>query len=472
MKLKQVLMLRLCMSSLRCKITMFLMISLVGISACKSTEEVVSQESEKLPKNISHLTTMLDTSKVFSANLTGFALYDPEVDSMIHSQNASRYFTPASNTKLFTFYTGLKLLPDSLKALEYEVRGDSLIFWGTGDPSFLHPDFGNSKVYEFLKNRNEALYFSDSNFDDELLGPGWSWSDYQYYYQPEKVPFPIFGNVARFTIQEIELRKIAKTDTGLAVSPKYFQSFVDENGHRDDFLHRGMTDNTFSYEPKGDTTTYTMDKPFHYSPEIVTEMLSDTLGKEVKYVDIERPESPQMIYSIKSDTAYKRMLQPSDNFIAEQLLLVTASEHGKPLNSRAVIEKMKKEYLEMLPGEPQWVDGSGLSRYNMFTPESMIRLLEAIDDEFAEDEKLFHLLPAGGDRGTISNWYGPRDDREDPYVFAKTGTLSNNHSLSGYLMTKSGKKLYFSFMNNHYVGSSSVVKEEMEKVLWYIHTNF
>jgi len=472
MKLKQVLAMRLSMSSVRSNILILLMFSLLGISACKSTEETISQDAQKLPTRISHLTAMLDTSDVFSANLTGFALFNPEADSMIHSQNADRYFTPASNTKLFTFYTGMKLLPDSLKALEYEVRGDSLIFWGTGDPSFLHPDFGNDKVYEFLKDRDENLYYSDANFDDELLGPGWSWSDYQYYYQTEKVPFPIFGNIARFTIQEIELRKIAETDSGLAVSPKYFQSFIEENGKRDDFLHRGMTNNTFLYDQEADTSTYTIDKPFHYSPKLVTEMLSDTLGKTVEYVNVERPESPKKIYSIKADTAYKRMLQPSDNFIAEQLLLVTASELGKPLNSRSVIDKMKDDYLGFLPNEPQWVDGSGLSRYNMFTPRSMIYLLRAIDDEFVDDKKLFHLLPAGGERGTISSWYAPRSDREEPYVFAKTGTLSNNHSLSGYLLTKSGKKLYFSFMNNHYVGSSSVVKEEMEKVLWYIHSNF
>lgn len=453
-------------------ISLLLIVSLA--ISCQSTEQLAEDQpkTETEQKSAASLATIIDTSQVFSANLTGFALYDPEADSMIHSQNADRYFTPASNTKLFTFYTGLKLLPDSLKALEYEVRGDSLIFWGTGDPSFLHPDFGTDKVYEFLKDRNEDLYFSDSNFDDELLGPGWSWSDYQYYYQPEKVPFPIFGNIARFTIQEIELRKIAETDSGLAVSPKYFQSHVEENGHQDDFLYRGMTDNTFSYQQEADTSTYTIDKPFHYTPEMVTEMLSDTLGKKVEYMDVERPESPKKMYSIKADTAYKRMLQPSDNFIAEQLLLVTASELGKPLNSRSVIEKMKEEYLDMLPQEPQWVDGSGLSRYNMVTPKSMIRLLEAIDSEFEDDEELFHLLPAGGERGTISSWYGSRDDGEEPYVFAKTGTLSNNHSLSGYVLTKSGKKLYFSFMNNHYVGSSSVVKEEMDKVLWYIHSNF
>lgn len=164
------------------------------------------------------------------------------------------------------------------------------------------------------------------------------------------------------------------------------------------------------------------------------------------------------------------MLQPSDNFIAEQLLLVTAAEMGWPLNGRKVIEYMKENYLSEMPDEPQWVDGSGLSRYNMFTPRSVIWLLQQIDSEFDDERTLFSLMPAGGESGTIENWYAAADGRE-PFVFAKTGTLSNNHCLSGYIITESGRKLLFSFMNNHYVTSSSVVKEEMNKVLQYIREN-
>lgn len=452
------------------KILAILFVIISGISACRSSEPATQPSLQSEVNSTSPLEVMLDTSRVFSSNFTGFALYDPASDSMIYARNEDRYFTPASNTKLFTFYTGLKLLPDSIKALEYEVRGDSLIFWGTGDPSFLHPDFGNDKVYEFLKNREEKLYFSDSNFEDELLGPGWSWSDYQYYYQTEKYSLPMYGSVVRFTVQEIESQEILKSENGLSVAPAFFRSHIKNrspSGQDNPLLHRAIDDNRFEYRPKADTTRYTIDKPFHYSPQLVTDMLSDTLARKVEYVDAVRPDVPNVLYSIASDTAYKRMLQPSDNFIAEQLLLVAASEMGEPLNAGTVIDRIKAEYLDMLPQEPQWVDGSGLSRYNMVTPASIIRLLRAIDEEFEDDEQLFALLPAGGERGTIENWYGSRTGGP-PYVFAKTGTLSNNHTLSGYLITKTGNKLLFSFMNNHYVSSSSVVKEEMEKVLWFL----
>ena len=456
-------------------ILIILLVILIGFAGCTASQQTVKKPSETPEPSPSRFATMLDTSAVFSSNLTGFALYDPSVDSLIYGQNEGRYFTPASNTKLFTFYTGLKMLPDSIRALEYTVRGDSLIFWGTGDPSFLHPEFGNDKVYNFLKNSDKELYFSDSNFDDDLLGPGWSWSDYNYYYQTEKTPLPMYGNVAWFKMQTIEQHKVASTDSGLAVSPPYFRQFVNEKSSRetdDPILFREIDGNSIAYKPEADTSTYTLEKPFHYTPQLITKMLSDTLGKTVTYLKAEaKPASTKVMYSIDADTVYKRMLQPSDNFIAEQLLLVTASELGKPLNSSSVIEKMKAEHLNMLPQEPQWVDGSGLSRYNMFTPRSMIKLLEVIDAEFDDNQNLYKLLPAGGERGTIEGWYAAQDGGE-PYVFAKTGTLSNNHSLSGYVITESGKKLLFSFMNNHYVSSSSVVKEAMNKVLWYIHKRY
>lgn len=446
-----------------------LVVITVGISACQTTEKVVSSESD------SGFAAIFDSSKVFSSNLTGFALYDPQGDSLVYGQNENRYFTPASNTKLYTFFTGLKLLPDSLPALEYVVRGDSLIFWGTGDPSFLHPEFGNGKVYDFLKNRDESLYFSDSNFDDKRLGPGWAWDDYNAYYQTEKSPFPMYGNTASFEMQHIKIRQVATSDKGLSVSPPAFRSHINkmsQRGEDDPVLFREVDGNRFEYKPEADTITYTVDKPYHYTPQLITDLLADTLKKPVGHLaDFEKPDSTKKLYSISSDTAYKRMLQPSDNFIAEQLLFVAASELGMPLNSRSVIAKMKSNYLNVLPHDPQWVDGSGLSRYNLFTPLSMIQLLGEIDDEFINDADLFHLLPAGGERGTIESWYSALDG-EPPYVFAKTGTLSNNHCLSGYIITESGKKLIFSFMNNHYVTSSSVVKNEMQKVLSYIHRHF
>ena len=66
-----------------------------------------------------------------------------------------KYFTPASTMKLFSFYTGLHLLGDSLPSLRYFSRHDTLFFQGTGDPTLLHGDVPSRRAYSFLLNRPE-----------------------------------------------------------------------------------------------------------------------------------------------------------------------------------------------------------------------------------------------------------------------------------------------------------------------------
>jgi D-alanyl-D-alanine carboxypeptidase/D-alanyl-D-alanine-endopeptidase (penicillin-binding protein 4) len=154
------------------------------------------------------------------------------------------------------------------------------------------------------------------------------------------------------------------------------------------------------------------------------------------------------------------MMLESDNFLAEQLMLMVSDRLFQRLDTERAIEFMLKTYLFDLPDPPKWVDGSGLSRHNLFTPRAMVSLFEKLY-RMVPDQQLFELLPTGGESGTIKNSY----QASSPYIFAKTGTMSNNHSLVGLIKTKSGKIYSFAFMNSNYLNKASEVRREMEKVL-------
>jgi serine-type D-Ala-D-Ala carboxypeptidase/endopeptidase (penicillin-binding protein 4) len=387
---------------------------------------------------------------------------DLATGQFIVSYHPDQYFTPASNTKLFTFYAGLKLLPKKIPALHYVQRGDSLIFWGTGDPTALHPVLKSQLVYQFLKTAPQKLYFSAANFQDNHFGEGWAWDDYNSSYQPEKSPLPLYGNVLR----------LQQTNGKLRLSPRYFGRSALPGSPRQP-ADRAIHTNDFVYNPK---TLADEQLPYRTSPALTATLLADTLGKPVTLLNRPLAATPELktLEGIEADTLYRLMLQESDNFLAEQILLLCASrlpERGYALNTEKAIDYATRNLLATLTDKPRWVDGSGLSRYNLFTPRSYVQLLANLYAEVATDEageaRLFSLLPQPGLSGTL------RNVKVYPAtLYAKTGSLSNNHNLSGYLVTKSGKRLAFSFQNNHYMIPIGQIREEMGKVLTEIYEKY
>ncbi len=405
----------------------------------------------------------LEASPVFSKSFTGFALYDPGKGEMLYEYNSDKYFTPASNTKILTLYTSLRMLSDSIPALQYQKQGDLLIFWGTGDPSFLNPHLQqNQQVFNFLKNSKEQLLFCPANFKDQRYGSGWMWGDFPYSYQAEKSPFPVYSNVAHF--------RQAEPGSAIEVRPKFLKNLLryDSTLQMEDYIGRDEFDNQFTVNtiaPRGKEVEWHV--PFRYSPSFLAEMLTDTLGRPVHVLDAKMipPPNANILYSLRSDSLYLLMMQESDNFIAEQLLLLCSWQRTGLLNTEKVIDFSKENFLDDLPDEPKWVDGSGLSRYNLFTPRSLVMVLDKIQRTVSR-QRLLNIFPAGGVSGTIKTNYR---NGGTPYVFAKTGTLRNNHCLSGYLITKKGKFLIFSFMHNNFTISTSAIKREMEQVLRQIY---
>lgn len=408
--------------------------------------------------------TLFETSRVMSSHFVGFMLYDPDTKEVIYEQNATKYFTPASNTKAFTLLASLMLLGDSIPALKYVERGDSLIFWGTGDPTLLHKSFDQNNVLDFLGSSGKQLYYATGNYPGNAFGRGWEWSDYPYGYQPEITALPIYGNVVHFS---------SNGTGGIKADPHYFGTYLslDYTMRASRFtILRDQSNNTFRYNAYTIPRSLNRVAPFKTSDQLAAALLADTLKKQVSLTRIRLPEDAQTVYSHPKDTVLRAMMLDSDNHIAEQLLLVAASAHiGYELDADSIRRYVAAQYLQGLPQKPEWHDGSGLSRYNLFTPASMVMLLDALRQLVPEQKRLLHLFPAGGVSGTLEHVYAKRQGR--PFVWAKTGTLSNNHSQSGYLTTKSGRMLIFSFMNNNYVLPTADVRRETARIITAIHDN-
>jgi D-alanyl-D-alanine carboxypeptidase/D-alanyl-D-alanine-endopeptidase (penicillin-binding protein 4) len=431
-------------------LALFLIMILLG--SCSTTRKI----SKPLDK-------IFTESPVFEQGFAGFMIIDPEENKTLYSHNTNKYFTPASNTKLFTFYAGLKILGDSIPALKYHIKNDTLYFKATGDPSFLNENLPKSTVFEFLKDNANHLAYLAPTYTEKHQGPGWAWDDYNTYYSAERTAFPIYGNMVGFDFE--------KNKEFPMVSPAIFKDSLVSS--KDSLvsarLRRDMVRNRFQFNNQKKDSDFSQAVPFKYSSQILVNLLNDTLQKPLSLIHNSalNKKRAKTLYSVPSDSIYKRMLKVSDNFIAEQILLMAANKISDTLKSDIAIDYMKENHLKDLPDEPMWYDGSGLSRYNLFTPRSMVKLLQKIKAEMPQEE-LLDMLPTGGHSGTIKNYY----KADEPYIFAKTGTLKNNHSLSGYLKTKNGKLLIFSFMNSNYTVPTSVLKAEMEKVLLHIRDNY
>ena len=427
------------------------LISLVLLTGC-ATEKQISRKLKKV----------FSTSVMLKQYYSGFALYDMAAQKMLFEQHADQYFTPASNTKLFTFYAGLKMIPDSIPSLRYIERGDSLIFWGTGDPSFLHSKLKGTKAADFLRNTNKNLFYAPGRYTGGVYGAGWQWDDYNDYYQAEINELPLMDNLV----------DIRAEDNKPVAFPALFKDCLEPDtlsAQKAFTVIRDFGTNHFKYPQFPIPENYSQQVPYKVSLPLTLSLLSDTLHKQIGVVHLKMPADAKTIYNLKTDSVLKEMMLPSDNFIAEQLLLVYAGQLGEELNTGKAIAYIEKNHLNELPDKPRWVDGSGLSRYNLFTPRDMIKLLDLIYKELNDPQRLFHMLPGGGKSGTLKNAY-PKTDQ--PFVFGKTGTLSGVHNQSGYVLTKKGKTYIFSFMNNNFVVPTAGVRNEMVRIMTYIHEKF
>ena len=403
-------------------------------------------KSTRITKQI---TNSFDTS-FYDNQFTGFLVYNPKTKDTVFNYNGNKYFTPASNTKIFTLYTALKILPEQIPAFKYNIDGDTITILGTGDPSFLHPFFNDStalKMASHYKKVNLVL----NNLTDDKYGPGWAWEDYDTYFSPERSSLPIYGNIVSITNQD-----------SLQSIPEILKEDIQYSTNK---FRRNFNENKFYYNPKKNDT---IEIPMVIDSLLTIKLWNNLLPNLVSISNYSGEKMNRIAYSIPPDSLYKRMMYVSDNFLAEQMLILASSTISDSLSSSKMRKSILNNQLKDLKQKPRWVDGSGLSRYNLFTPISFVQVLSKLYDEIPR-ERLFNFFPIGGVSGTLKKWYA---GNYKSYIYAKSGTLGNNYSLSGFLLTKSGETLIFSFMNNHYKKPTVEIKKRMQLFFEWLRDNY
>jgi len=364
----------------------------------------------------------------FSNGANGFYLKDLESGKVYLDYNGQKYFMPASNTKLVTFYAANKLLEKQIPAFAYEETSDSVFVWGMGDPSFLHPDFKNSELVNFIAAKTKPVVLA-KDLKIKPLGTGWAWDDYPDYYSAEVSELPIFGNVVHFSKQN----EVWKANPSQFLQNTYFV--------KSEMPVRDRLSNLFFIHEK---QIKAFDSPFIQSHELTAKLLSDLSQKKVGLVQKPISSKAKLVAVTTLDSLLKLMLYHSDNMIAEQLVV----EMGRKLGKGKDVESMLMAIQDTLTDAPlknmKWVDGSGLSRYNLMKPMDLVNVLEKIYQDIPK-ERWMALMPKAGGAGTLKNVKLQNPNLE---IWAKSGSFSNTYNLSGFAKTPKGKWIAFSIMTN------------------------
>jgi D-alanyl-D-alanine carboxypeptidase/D-alanyl-D-alanine-endopeptidase (penicillin-binding protein 4) len=143
----------------------------------------------------------------------------------------------------------------------------------------------------------------------------------------------------------------------------------------------------------------------------------------------------------------ERMLQRSDNQLAEALFRQAARKRGLPASFTGGARAARTVLADLDVPLDQVVihDGSGLSRLDRLTTDALAHLVRrAVDNRRPALRPVLTGLPVAGFNGTLSDRYRrPPAVAAAGLVRAKTGSLENVSTLAGLVLTRSGHLLAF-----------------------------
>ncbi len=429
----------------------------------------------------------------------GVLVVDPLAGDTLLSRNAGKLFMPASNQKLLTGATALAQLGADF-TFETRVLGGAypihgiltgdLAVIGDGDPSYSDSLAGgdamaplralaDSLAARGVREVTGRLIRGVDAFPDSSLGFGWAWDDLDYGYSAPIDELFFNEGYARVTVvggavagAPVTVRtapartvpRIGRVDVTTGGSCCQIRSRVQWSGDV-----RGSRPTLSLAGEVRPTDSVTVEVALRHSSAAWLDAFAEALAERGITVrggvepDVVADTSGLVTLASRRSPPLRDILprfeKPSQNQIGEILLKTLGRVRlgeGSADSGRRVVERQLLAWGADSAGFAVR-DGSGLSRHNYVSPETIVRVLDAMR-RHAEFRTFYDALPVGGVDGTIRSRM--RGTPAEGNVHAKTGTIDKARALSGYVTTADGRLLLFSMVANNHV----VPNREVERV--------
>ena len=429
--------------------------------------------------------------------------------SKVYERNGDKLFTPASNMKIYTTGVALDLLgvdyrwrtsvyANSQPDASGRVSGD-LILYGRGAPDLvaISKDENRGSLAKLaddlyargVRSVSGNIVGDESYFRGDPLGDGWQWTDLQWYFGAEASALSINGNEVdiNFVPASKAGESIVRTsDTeGYVTVQNRMSVATDSSAQSTIGVHRGLSDNNievwgeFAPGSKGFGARLSVHKPALWAAKLFGRALKtrgirvdgQTLSRDSRVPQSQRfdPAHSVELAFVQSEPMSeiaKKTNKESNNLFAELILRTLGRERGEMSVSREAMGRERGDDEAGLAVIRLWLeragisvtrlalhDGSGLSRLDLVTPETSARFLLSLSK--TNVGPVFRdSLPIAGRDGTLAGRLKTVTDS----VSAKTGALTYDNSLSGYLTTSKGQLFTFSIMCNDQTGSVNSIR--------------
>jgi D-alanyl-D-alanine carboxypeptidase/D-alanyl-D-alanine-endopeptidase (penicillin-binding protein 4) len=156
------------------------------------------------------------------------------------------------------------------------------------------------------------------------------------------------------------------------------------------------------------------------------------------------------------------LLKDSINLYAEALLRLNAAPGVLPTNDAALEGSRKRlDAWGISNASYQLVDGSGLSRRDAISADTVLSLLERMADPTGKSPFVTGLPIAGVDGSLSTRMKGTAAENN---VRAKTGTMSNIRTLAGYVTTRDSERLAFVILINNFEGTGANANDALDAI--------